>query len=681
MTVLLGIDTGGTYTDAVLLDADETRVLASAKALTSRPALALGVGAAMDAVLAESGVVPAEVGLVSLSTTLATNALVEGQGGRVALIALGFDARDLERDGLAAALAGDPLIQLAGGHSHTGAELAALDPGALQAALQGLPAGLTGVAVAGRFATRNPGHEIAVRDMVRARTGLPVTCSHELSAALGGPRRALTAVLNARLIGMIARLIDAVEGHMARRGIGGRLMVVRGDGALIPATLAREKPVETILSGPAASIAGAAWLTGLPRALVSDIGGTTTDICLLQDGRPRIDPEGARVGPWRTMVQAVAMRTWGLGGDSAVSVTDGLDTRLRLGPRRLMPVSLIAAQHPEMVHRALDAALAADPAPEGAGRFLVPVWAALPEGLDPRAATVAERLSAGPLPWDQAVRSRLEGGGAERLISRGLVLAAGVTPSDAAHVLDLSAAWDADAARKALTLFARRRNGRGDRLAADAAALARLIVAQLREQTADCLIEAGLAEGGWSDPAALSRHPLMLAARAGRQGPVRLSVALDLPVVGLGASAPTWYPPLAEALGTKVILPEHAGVANAIGAVVGRIAMTVEGTVTAPGPGLYLAHLPEGPRSFADEVPALAALEAALSQAALNRARAAGVETPRVTISQDIRTAEVEGQRLFIEARLTATAEGRPSIAHPQADDPAPPPATLGVSA
>ena len=303
MAVLLGVDTGGTYTDAVLLDEGDamisSRVLASAKSLTTRPDLALGVGRAIDAVMAQAGVSPADVALVSLSTTLATNALVEGQGGRVALVFIGFDPAELTRAGLTEALRGDPVIALAGGHNHAGGEVMPLDLAGLATALDGLGPEITGFAVAASFATRNPGHELAAHDLIIARTGKPVTCSHELSAALGGPKRALTAVLNARLIGLITRLINACQAHMLARGISARLMVVRGDGALISAELARDRPIETILSGPAASIAGASWLTGESDALVSDIGGTTTDVCLLRDGKPAIDPQGARVGPYR----------------------------------------------------------------------------------------------------------------------------------------------------------------------------------------------------------------------------------------------------------------------------------------------------------------------------------------------------------------------------------------------
>ncbi|MEO0931717.1 MAG: hydantoinase/oxoprolinase N-terminal domain-containing protein, partial [Pseudomonadota bacterium] len=118
MAFLLGVDTGGTYTDAVIIDETADAVVATAKALTTRPDLAGGVGAAIDLALADTDLMPDQIGLVSLSTTLATNALVEGQGGRIALVFIGFDAPELARAGLTEALRGDPVIHLAGGHDH-----------------------------------------------------------------------------------------------------------------------------------------------------------------------------------------------------------------------------------------------------------------------------------------------------------------------------------------------------------------------------------------------------------------------------------------------------------------------------------------------------------------------------------------------------------------------------------
>ncbi|WP_296418276.1 hydantoinase/oxoprolinase family protein [Pseudooctadecabacter sp.] len=661
MAILLGIDTGGTYTDAVLLDDEADAVVARAKSLTTRPDLSGGIGAAVDAVLAQSGLTPDAVSLVSLSTTLATNALVEGQGGRVALVFIGFEESELSRADLKDALGDDPVLFIAGGHGHSGAEVAPLDTAALENGLDAL-AGVSGVAIASRFATRNPDHEARARGIVRARLGVPVTCSHELSQALGGPKRALTAVLNARLIGLIDRLITATEAHLTARGIAARLMVVRGDGALISADLARERPIETILSGPAASIAGAQWLTGEQDALVSDIGGTTTDICLLRGGLPKIDPQGAKVGPYRTMVEAVAMRTFGLGGDSEVRVLDGLDGGLVLGPKRVMPVSLLARDHGDLVHGALDRAAALETPPEEATRFVIGQWDAVPSDVDPREAAVIDRLSAGPLRWADAVQSRVEIPALARLVQRGLVLMSGITPSDASHVLGRLGDWDADAARKALALMAKRRIGSGDRLAPDAETLARRVIDRLTLQTSDALLEAAFAEEGWDDPAGLARHSLMRAGVNSHSDVVRISAGLALPVIGLGASARSYYGAVGKRLGCKTALPEEGGVANAIGAVVGQVVVHAEGTVTSGGEGAFRVHLTDGPQQFADKAEAFDALRARLTDQARSKAQAAGVEDMRLNESLDLREAQIEAQVMFIEATMRITARGRPRI-------------------
>ncbi|SFR52141.1 N-methylhydantoinase A/oxoprolinase/acetone carboxylase, beta subunit [Yoonia tamlensis] len=664
MAYSLGVDTGGTYTDAVILDESSDKVIATAKSLTTRPDLSKGVGAAIDAVLAQAAVAPADIALVSLSTTLSTNALVEGQGGCVALIAIGFDAADLQRAGLAEAMGGDPVIAVQGGHNHGGAEVAPLDLAALNAGLDQLDPNVTAFAVAASFATRNPAHEIAVRDALRRHLGKPVTCSHELSQVLGGPKRALTAVLNARLIGLIDGLIASCETHLKTRGIGARLMVVRGDGALISAEVAREKPIETILSGPAASVAGASWLTGEANALVSDIGGTTTDICLLQGGRPQIDPQGARVGPFRTMVEAVAMRTTGLGGDSEVHVAEGLNGTLWLGPRRLMPLSLAAVQFPALVHAALDRALAHDIPPADGAQFVIPQWTAPPMGLDPRETGIVQRLATGPRRLGEAVQNRNENPALLRLIKRGFVMLAGMTPSDAAHVLGLADSWDRDAATKALTLFARRRSGAGLPIAPDAAALAQMIIDQLVAQTVDCLLQAGFAQDGFSgDPAQLSAHALTRAGLDGHAGILQMQLRLGVPVIGVGASAATYYGAVGTRLGAQMILPAHGAVANAIGAVVGQVRITRRGTLATAENGGFTAHLPQGPQHFAALDSGLAALETHLRAQVTAQAEIAGVDTPRITVAHDTKQATIAGKQMHIETVIKVTASGRPRIA------------------
>lgn len=668
MAYFLGVDTGGTYTDAVILDEAANLILGKAKALTSRHDLAVGIGEAVDRALAVAGVAASDLALVSLSTTLATNALVEGQGSRVALVAIGFEEADLARAGLAEAMQGDPVLRVEGGHSHAGTEAAPLDLAAIETALRALDGSVAGFAVAARFATRNPAHEVAVRDLIR-RLGLgAVTCSHELSAQLNGPKRALTAVLNARLVGMIDRLVSACERHLRQIGIDAPLMVVRGDGALIGAEMVRERPIETILSGPAASIVGARWLTGAKDALVSDIGGTTTDVALLRDGLPEIDPNGARVGAYRTMVEAVAMRTTGLGGDSEVHLrNEGLATGLFLGPRRLLPVSLLAKTAPEVVHEALDQWLMTPAPGEFDGRFVLPMAGAQASGLAARDAALLGRITA-PMPLVKALQSRVDVAALDRLVSRGLVMLSGVTPSDASHVLGGLADWDGEAAEKALRLMALRRNGAGERIAKGPEDLAAMIIAQVTRQTADCLLQAAFAQDPrFADQEAtgLARHPLLQAGLAQHKGIVEISARLGLPVIGLGASAPFYYGAVGDLLGCEMILPEHAGVANAIGAVAGQVSQRVTGQITTPAQGRFVAHLATGPVAYGDLGAALAAMEAALRAEAESRALAAGAVDLRITVERDIREAEIEGQRLFIEALLVVTASGRPRVAHP----------------
>lgn len=667
MALLLGVDTGGTYTDAVLIR-DEKEVIASAKSLTTRQDLAIGVGGAVRAVLSQSGVEAADVTLAALSTTLATNALVEGQGGRVALIYIGFSGEDLERHGLSDALKGDPALVLSGGHTHAGAEANALDKEALLAFLKTEGAGVSGFAVAAVFATRNPSHELEAAEIIAERTGVPVTCSHQLSAKLNGPKRAVTAVLNARLIGMIDSLINRAEDTLQTLGVSAPMMVVRGDGALMSADQARARPIETILSGPAASIVGARWMTGVENALVSDIGGTTTDVALIERGLPKIDPAGAEVGGFRTMVEAVAMRTTGLGGDSQVHMNaSGLAGGVTLGPRRVLPVSLIAQEAPDVVHRALDMQLRSATPGEHDGRFVKAVLGVAAVGLSEREAVLLARIGTVIHPLGDVLKTRMEQGALSRLVDRGLIQMAGLTPSDASHALGRASAWDREAAEKALLLFARRRVGSGNLLAPDAATLAEMIVDQLTEQTTLALLESAFGEDDCDfglPPSELARHVLLQRGLVSHRSILSLDAGLNVDVIGLGASAPNYYPAVGQRLKCKMILPEHAGVANAIGAVVGQITQRQSGTVTSPSEGKFRVHFGSGPRDYSSSEEALSVLETELREKAVSQAVAAGAEDIHVNVTRDIRTAQLEARDVFVEALLTVEASGRPRVAH-----------------
>ena len=659
----LGIDTGGTYTDAVLWS-EASGIVAKAKSLTTRHDLAEGIAGAVDAVLREASIHPTAIKLVSMSTTLATNALVEGQGGRVGLVMIGFSEADLLRDGLAKALGSDPVIFCPGGHDiHGDPRALALD--ALEVALPDLAGTVSGVAVAAYFAVRNPEHEIAVRNLIRERTGLPVTCSHELSSKLGGPRRALTTLLNARLVSMIDRLINATEGFLARRGIAAPLMVVRGDGALITAEFARTRPIETILSGPAASLVGARYMTGLDDAVVSDIGGTTTDIAVLDCGRLRLDPDGAMVGGMRTMVEAVAMRTFGLGGNSEVSLHDrSLTSAIVLGPRRVVPLALAAMSHGVVVHKHLKRQLLSPNTSRLDGRFAMRTGVPdrLSAGLTVTETRLYAEISDAPAALDRLLVSTSQIATLNRLVARGLVHIVGFTPSDAAHALGRQDNWDAVAARLGAELFARKRDGQGQYVAVDAEAFSLKVLAAVTRHSAEAILETVFAEDGLEGSVSVA-NPLVQRAVGVRGGMARLSIALDRPVIGLGASAYLHYAALAPLIGNECRIAEHADVANALGAVVGQVRMSAEARVSQPEIGLFRVNSGAKLNDYDTEEEAMTAAEIHIRALAAGLAERAGTDQARIEIARDIRVATVEGERSFVEAFIVATAVGRPRIA------------------
>ena len=664
MTLVIGLDTGGTYTDAALLDTATGTVRATGKSLTTRDDLSIGVGGAIRRVLEDFDGSAADIGLVSLSTTLATNAVVEGVGGRVGLLMIGFDETSLQRADLARALGQDPVFFINGGHAADGAPQAQLDEAAIREAVNATEGEVSAYAVAGHFATRNSAHESRTRDLLRDLTGAPVTCSHELSSSLGGPRRALTAVLNARLINLLDRLVAATEGIMADEGLSCQLMVVKGDGSLLESGYARSRPVETVLSGPAASLAGAAFLAGTRTAMVADIGGTTTDIALLQNGAPRLKPDGALVGGWQTMVEAADIRTCGLGGDSEVTpVGRGTAGGLTLGPRRAVPLSLLATQWPEVKDKLAEQLAVAVPMSTDA-RFVMPL---MPNGVPAwltrsEARLAAKAIEMGPSSVAEIAGTQLALGAVDRLIGRGLLTLATFTPTDALHVTGDFTGFDAEAAMLGAKLIARQKTGIGQPIAETPEELASRTLSELHRRTGLALMDAALAHDGAGEMQATNNPLLANLYRddtTGKDSLVKLSLELGTGLVALGASAATHYPHVARRMGVELTVPDHAEVAGAVGAAAGSVRQRVMISVTQPSEGRYRVHLPGGPRDLGVMDEALASAREVAGQLAEERARKAGAASVSIEISEDIKLVPLGGgKELFIEALVQATADG-----------------------
>lgn len=659
---LLGIDTGGTYTDAVIFDETSSEVVGKAKAPTSHDDLAIGITSAIDHVLAVAGVAPEAIELVSLSTTLATNALVEGKGRSVCSVIIGFEPAVLDRAGLPEAMGPDPVILLAGGHDSHGYVIAPLDLALLAEQVDEIIERVDAFAVTAQFSVRNASHELAAAAMLRDRTHRPVTCSHQLSAKLNGPKRAVTAVLNARLISIIEELVDTTGQVLQQRGIHAPLMVVRGDGSLVSAAFVRERPIETILSGPAASLVGAAYLTGLTDAVISDIGGTTTDIAVLRAGIPFVSQDGATVGGHQTMVAAVEMDTHGLGGDSEVRHDDRVaGPVLLIGPRRVVPLCRLALRERDLVESMLQEQLSADVPHESDG---IMVWPALQRhrapALDAAESALLAALEGPPTPATRIVTSAGRKRALARLVKRGMLHVASFTPTDASHVLGLQHDGDASIATMAAEVFARRRDRLGHPIASNATEVAEMTVDGLVRRSAEAVLAAAFSRDGML--ATVVASAVVQAALDHRVGLVHTSVGLAVPLVGLGASAGTYYPRVGELLRSQVIVPEHADVANAIGAVVGRVRLRLEMVINAPQVGQFLLQARGEPLMHVTLDDARDLARDLLAEELSVAMAAAGAPDFESTWLWDEKVIDIGGLMMFVEGIVTVVGSGRPEV-------------------
>lgn len=759
----LGIDTGGTFTDAVVYDHGTDRVIATTKTPTRHEDLYGCVVEAMTSVLqggrdaSAEAIGAADIGLVAVSTTLATNALVEGAGRPAALVAIGFEPETLARVGLRAgtgeatseragtspadngrdrltgSLASAPVVVVGGGHGAHGDERDPLDVDELERALDRVADSVEAYAVAAQFSVRNAAHELQARAVIQERTGKPVTCSHELSPRLGGPRRALTTLLNAQLISVTARFTEAIRTAMESLQLDARLMVVRGDGSLVSAEFVTQRPIETVLSGPAASVLGARHLARSTAAdqemlevdlLVVDIGGTTTDIAAIRnsavvtaDGSD--DADTATVGGHATMVTALPTVTVGLGGDSEIRVpVDGSRGELAVGPRRVVPLCVAALQHPDVVLPMLRRQLEAErPLAEFGQVLLVATGASArhlsgPTGQNRLDSEIMRLVdgAGGALPLEDLKRSARWRGALERLERSGQLRRSALTPTDACIVLgliDAQETWDAAAARAGAELFSRQRDRYGVDVGAGATDLSRQVLRVALRSATEALLSVavgadGIAPGeirrqlaqaaldrrhrelerdiadvpgdaaddrpanplwGLLDSSESASVPLAEDAaetRADRAPLARVDAGVGVPIVAIGAPAPTYAPLIAALLGTAAIVPTHADVANAVGAAVAPVRITKQITVTAPRRGSYRAHWGDDPPVWhsLDEARDWATAQA--TEAVRAEADAAGASDAAITVDFQTRTAPSNGRELFVEATLRVTATGRP---------------------
>ena len=633
--LVLGIDTGGTYTDGVLLEYYSRRVLASHKSLTTKRDFSIGIENVIENIHIDD---PSAIKMVSISTTLATNAIAEGKGKRVALLLIGYDPELVESFNMQAQFATPHFFYFEGGHDLYGAEKAPLDLPAILAKVNDVKHQVDALAVSSYFSPLNPEHELRTYDAISRVCDLPIVLGHQLSTRLGSVERATTAALNASLLAVLQDFIIAVRQAMEHRQINAPLMVVRGDGTLMSDEFAARTPVETIHSGPAASAIGARFLSGEDNALVIDIGGTTTDYALVMDGQVQITEEGASVSGYKTAVKAARLLSIGIGGDSHIRVNN--DRQLLVGPERVVPLSYLAYQH-EAVFKRLKS-LARRSWSEASPDWLE-YWYLLREPQSEsllesgRTRQLIDLLREGPLPVPEILQKlgllHIGQSQAAELLRQEVIGKAGLTPTDLLHAEGRHTPWNVEAAELALTTFSKF-------LFADPADIVERIWRKMTEDIVRSLVrfltdkhlpeEASNARdiGTWFfDNSLYDLHPHL-----------ETQFRLRDPIIGIGAPAGIFLQAVADHLHTELLLPEHYGVANAVGAIAGSVMVTEEILIYPhlSGAGLdvigYYVQSGEGREEYEELDQALDIARQRGHDLALNAALRSGADNPEVQV-------------------------------------------------
>ena len=333
--MILGIDVGGTHTDAVLID--HLAVFKKAKVITDGNNLLASLLAVTNELVDESTLDRLE--RVVLSTTISTNAIVQNKVDRVGMLVV-------SGPGLPPSLYDIPqdTYFLSGYINHRGMEIAAIDRReALHMRDRFHGEGIRHAGIVGKFSTRNPRQETALREIVGDRLD-HVSLGHRMSGHLNFPRRIATTYLNEAVWSLYQRFVEEVLHFVRARGINVPIYILKADGGTFDIAESMEFPVQTILSGPAASVMGILATAGCESdAIALDIGGTTTDIALFADGVPLFEPFGATIEGHKTLIRGLRTRSIGVGGDSVVRLRGG---RLSVGPEREGPAAAFGGPSP-----------------------------------------------------------------------------------------------------------------------------------------------------------------------------------------------------------------------------------------------------------------------------------------------------------------------------------------------
>ena len=324
--MIIGLDVGGTHTDVVLLDQQGIRK--EIKVSTDPSDLFRSVLSGLNAIA--EGIDPSKIDRIVLSTTLTTNAIAQNQIPPVGMIVSSGPGIDPEFY-----RTNSHYYAVSGSIDHRGREIKTIDPAEISRIAGRLEDnGIQYIGIVGKFSTRNPSHELGISQILQ-NSFRKVFMGHRISGSLNFGRRIATTYLNAAVYPLHKDFFQAVQKSLAAKGLDLPLRLLKADGGNMKFESSVDYPVQTILSGPAASVMGAvAFGPEKGDTLVMDIGGTTTDMAVLINRVPVLNPHGITLGSYKTLIRSLETFSLGLGGDSTVRVEGG---KIMVGPARQGP--------------------------------------------------------------------------------------------------------------------------------------------------------------------------------------------------------------------------------------------------------------------------------------------------------------------------------------------------------
>jgi len=561
MKLGLGIDTGGTFTDAVIYNYENKKILSSFKSPTTIGDLNICINNVLNSI--EDKYI-SDIQVVSLSTTLVTNACVEGKGAKGKLIFIGCKREEIVKYGKEHGLPNvNDIIFLDGQVDLNGKEIKEPDWEQLKKQVIDCENYVDGFAIVQMWGTVNPVYEVKAKDIINNLNDKPCVCGHELSSKLNYLRRGVSCLLNVRLIPIFNHFLDSVKTNIKLKGIKAPLLIVRCDGSVMTEEYARMKPVDTLLSGPAASIAGGLVLSKEKNGIVLDIGGTTSDLGIVENESVRIEEQGATIGNNKTSTSSIDIYTLGIGGDSEIVLSS--DKKAIIGPKRVEPICQLAHKHPEINDRLDKLIPLAEKHIRNIGVFYYLIG-------DKKNNKIVEYLKDGPkdvLSICENCDISIYNSDLNVLVNEGVIMKSAITPTDIAHCQNKFNKWDKTSSMKAIELFTKQYSIKDEELFYKVEEkicmmLYTMIAKKLYSYSSKYEIDEKLYEFAY-----LHQNHL-----------IDFNISCKYPIIGLGAPSYLYLPTVAKKLNTTCIIPEYANVANALGAIAGEIKITEFAEIT-----------------------------------------------------------------------------------------------------